>query len=874
MSSHMNAPSTPRRPEILAPAGSPESLLAALSAGADAVYFGLDEGFNARARAANFPVAELRQTVRRIHRAGAKAFITLNTLVFEPELPAVERLLRAIADAFADAIIVQDPAVALLAKSLCPTLAVHASTQMTVSDADGAKFAQSLGCSRLVAPRELSIAEIARLTASSPLEVEVFIHGALCVSWSGQCLTSEAWGGRSANRGQCAQSCRMPYDLILDGEFRNIGDIKYLLSPKDLAGARAVPALHKAGVVSLKIEGRQKGPQYVATAVSGYRKWVEAVATGHETSEAQIAADLRDMGLSYTRGFSDGFLAGSDHQSLVEGRFPKHRGLSLGTVEGVAGKDVFVVPHGDERPWTGALIQDGPRTRPKGVVSSPLRGIGGSAEAATGPREANIAVAPGMGVVFDDGHPEDKREPGGPIFRVTPRGSGWVLGFGDPGPDLSRVRRGQRVWVTQDPALVKNTDRLLSAGDPTGRLAVDLKVTGAAGVPLTVEARQGDFRVSVTSEIPLETSAAKGLDEGIIADKLGGFGGTAYHLRHLDVTALPAGMHLPVSELKRIRRAVVTELDAAWDVPRSHACAELPVWQSLKDLPIPKGIGDQGPRRVVPLCRDLAQLDAAIDAGCTEVELDWMELVGLGKAVERARSRGLKIHLATLRVTKPGEEPIDARLSELKPDGYVVRHWGGMVRLLSTRTVAHGDFSLNVTNSVTARHLLAKGFRTLTPSHDLDEAQLFAMLDATPAAAWTMVLAHRIPTFHTEHCTYAHLLSEGRDFQTCGRPCESHRISLRDHLGNEHPVTVDASCRNTVFDSRFQTCAPLVPKLIARDVRRWRVEFTRESRDQALAILRAANALLTGRIDPDTFIHETRAVGRVGVGDGAMALIV
>jgi len=263
----MNAPSTPRRPEILAPAGSREALAAALAAGADAVYFGLDEGFNARARAANFPVAELKDTVRRIHKAGAKAFVTLNTLVFEPELPAVERILRAIADASVDAVIVQDPAVALLARRLCPTLHVHASTQMTVSDPDGATFAASLGCTRLVAPRELSVADIRTLTAASPIEVEVFIHGALCVSWSGQCLTSEAWGGRSANRGQCAQSCRMPYELVVDGTVRETYDVDYLLSPKDLAGARAVPALKDAGVASLKIEGRQKGPQYVSTAV-------------------------------------------------------------------------------------------------------------------------------------------------------------------------------------------------------------------------------------------------------------------------------------------------------------------------------------------------------------------------------------------------------------------------------------------------------------------------------------------------------------------------------------------------------------------------------------------------------------------------------
>ncbi|HEX8536506.1 MAG TPA: peptidase U32 family protein, partial [Cystobacter sp.] len=246
----------PRRPEILAPAGDLESLRAALASGADAVYFGLDEGFNARARADNFSLARLPETMALVHRAGARAYLTLNTLIFEPELPGVERLLRGVAAAGVDALIVQDPAVTLLARAICPQLELHASTQMTVSSAEGMRFARGLGVTRVVVPRELSTAEIRRLASQTDMELEVFIHGALCVSWSGQCLTSEAWGGRSANRGQCAQSCRMPYDLVVDGQTRELGEVRYLLSPKDLAGVRAVPDLVDSGVHSLKIEGR------------------------------------------------------------------------------------------------------------------------------------------------------------------------------------------------------------------------------------------------------------------------------------------------------------------------------------------------------------------------------------------------------------------------------------------------------------------------------------------------------------------------------------------------------------------------------------------------------------------------------------------
>src|ERR671939_1347759 len=205
------------KPELLAPAGDEDSLRAAVAAGADAVYFGLRGGFNARARADNFAAADLPRIFDFLHAKGVQGFVTFNTLVFDRELPVAEEALCAIARAGADAVLVQDLGAARLARAVCPALPLHASTQMTVSSAEGAAIARELGVTRLVLPRELSIEDIRKLAAGTDLELECFVHGALCVSWSGQCLTSEALQHRSANRGQCAQSCRLPYDLIVDG---------------------------------------------------------------------------------------------------------------------------------------------------------------------------------------------------------------------------------------------------------------------------------------------------------------------------------------------------------------------------------------------------------------------------------------------------------------------------------------------------------------------------------------------------------------------------------------------------------------------------------------------------------------------------------
>jgi len=890
-----------RMPEVLAPAGEETALAAALAAGADAVYFGLAEGFNARARAGNFSLETLPATVARIHRAGARAYLALNTLIFEGELGFVERVVRHAAECGVDALIVQDPAVAVIARALCPALAVHASTQMTISSPEGARFAKSLGATRVVVPRELSVDEIRRFAEGTDIELEVFIHGALCVAWSGQCLSSSTWSGRSANRGECAQSCRLPYELVVDGETRDLGEVAYLLSPKDLAGLRAVEDLADIGVHGLKIEGRQKSATYVFTATGTYRRFVDVVARGAAAEgEAQARADLLRASLAYTRGFSDGFLGGSDHQTLVEGRFPKHRGVLLGSVTRVVPGAVIVEPAPAGRPWTGALAGEAPRTGPTGVPAAALQGFGGAGGASEGPQPALLEPRAGMGVVFDAGEPEDKSEPGGPIFRVEDLGRGsWRLGFGQPGPDLTRVAPGQRVWVTSDPSLARETEKVVGAGEPEGRIGVRLTVTGNAGEPLAaafVSTRGSDAlapRVEGRSASALAPATGGGLNKTLLREKLGALGGTPFRLEALDASGLAPGLHLPVSELKALRRTLVEALGGLVERGPTREVLGSDVLEPLRSAaqagrasapPTPLASQEA---LLLPLCREAEQLEAVIEAGCTEVELDWMELVGLQRAVTRAREAGLKVTLATVRVQKPGEEGYDSRLAALAPDGVLVRHWGALVHFAEARAQAraqpgrlgvrrpllHGDFSLNVSNSLTAGELFARGLDTLTVSHDLDAEQLTALLRASDPGRFTVVLHHRMPTFHTEHCVYSHLLSQGRDFRTCGRPCERHRVSLKDQRGREHPVIVDVGCRNTVFHEAAQSTAALAPHLLGLGVRRFRVEFVRESRLQVLSALAAYRALLRGRLSPAEAARQAGAVEQVGVSPRGMAAL-
>jgi putative protease len=845
---------TPFRPEILAPAGDRDALAAALAAGADAVYFGLDDGFNARARATNFPSDGLAEVVAWVHRAGARVYVTLNTLVFEPELAVVEELIRRVAASGADAIIVQDPAVALIARAVCPALEVHASTQMTASSPLAVELLRELGLVRVVVPRELSVDEIRAYREATDVQLEVFVHGALCIAWSGQCLSSEAWGGRSANRGQCAQACRLPYDLVVDGETRELGDVAYLLSPKDLVGLDAVPALAEIGVASLKIEGRLKGPAYVATAVAQYRRAVDPTFE----PAAEIPMDRDALDVAYSRGSSAGFLAGADHQTLVEGRFPRHRGLPIGRVERIEGDELDVVIDPAQRPITGG--------RAIGVATPP-----------PAPRPS-VDVRAGMGVVFESGTPE-LAEQGGPIFAAARTPRGYRLRFGDPGPDLGKVKVGDFVWVSSDPRVTRGGDRAVIAGRGSlGRIAMSLSVHGQPGAPLEIRATARGHEARARTTSSLAAARGAGITGELVADKVGALGGTPFHLGSIDASNLTPGLHVPVSELKDLRRALVAELDAKLAIVDRTVAPTSVIESVRRQHAISPAVSEaRGPRPealpplVVPLCRDDAQLDGALDAGATEVELDWMELVGLARAVTRARARGAKVTVATVRVQKPGEERIDAHLARLEPDAVLVRSWGSLAYFAAhPGPTLHGDFSLNVTNSITAAWVLARGLATVTAAHDLDRDQLAALLDVAPRGRIAVTVHHHIPTFHTEHCVYAHLLSTGRDFRDCGRPCEEHRIALRDRVGLVHPVIVDVGCRNTVFNAQAQSAAQLVPDLLARGVRRFRVELVRETAAETAELVTAYAQLVAGALAPAEVVRRAAAHEQFGITRGTM----
>ncbi len=826
-------------PELMSPAGYYPQLRAAVEAGADAVYFGLKH-FSARSKV-GFATAELPEVVQELHGRAVRGYVTFNTLVFGGELRAARRALEAIQAAGADAVIVQDVAAAALAREVAPDVEVHGSTQMSITSAQGADLARTFGCSRVVLGRELSLQDIAKVRLGTDVEIEVFVHGALCVSYSGQCFSSEAWGGRSANRGQCAQACRLPYDLLVDGTKRELGEYRYLLSPGDLYALHQVPELARIGVTSLKIEGRYKSADYVALTTAAYREALDAVRQGRAPRITK--EDERDLEQVYSRGLGPWFMQGTDHQQVVVGRAPRHRGVLLGEVVGLANESLTLRP------------------APEAPVAKP-----------------------GDGVVLDAAQRRspDEREEGGPLVKVEAVAGGLArLEFLRGSVDLRRVAPGDWLWRTHDAAIDSKARPYLSAEDPFFTRPLHVKVMAHVGQPITVEASadgaKGLVDAAVHGTEPLQAAARHGLNAEQLMRQLGRLGGTPYHLGELTLD-LAGGPFVPVSELNRLRRELVAAVQAARERPPQGSGAVHVVGHHSQPSPVnttPRPADGLG--RLHLLVRTPEQLDAALalvaDRAAAwpiaSVTLDYLELYGLRPSVDRAQALGVLVRVASPRVLKPTEQNIVKFLLSLGCT--VLVRSGGLLHDLARlptkeRPLLVGDFSLNVTNVQSARAYLGLGLGAITPGHDLNARQVADLARELGGSVLEAVAYQHLPVFHMEHCVFCRFLSDGHDFRDCGHPCEKHRLALRDSRGREHPVLADVGCRNTVFNGEAQTAARHVADWWNAGLRDYRLEFVHESAAHVGAVTEAFTSALraAARGDFRAAVLEERLTTAVG----------
>jgi U32 family peptidase len=838
------ASASPPRPELLAPAGDWEALRAAVANGADAVYFGLSN-FNARHRATNFTLDELPEVLAYLHQRNVRGYVAFNTLVFSDELPEAVRFLTAVALAGADAVIVQDLGLARLIHRLAPGLPVHASTQMTLTEARGIEFVRQLGVERVILARELSLADIERVAAGTEQPLEVFVHGALCVAYSGQCLTSEALGGRSANRGQCAQACRMPYELVVDGVERDLGDRAYLLSPQDLAAYDLIERLVRLGVCSLKIEGRLKSAQYVAGTTQTYRAALDAALTGQPfalSRQGQL-----DLAQSFSRGLTHGFLDGVNHQVLVHGRFPKSRGVRVGTVVRTTGRGVVVALAG---------------------------------------ADAGAFVKPGDGVVFDEGRPEQD-EQGGRVFAVTPardrKGGRLVeLAFGRGAVNLAALSAGSIVWKTDDPALRRRLERSYTQDRPLQRTPLTFRVSGRIGGPLRLTAcDNAGAEVEVSWPGQLQRAEKHPVSVELLREQLGRLGETPFALAGVE-TELPEPVLVPKSVLNDLRRQAVARLIEERTRLRGIRIAEPDALDQLRQEAAASAPAEGAGPNLYVLVRSLEQLEAVLDwqppaplRRPALVYCDFEDVRRYREAVARARTAGLPIGLATLRIVKPGEEGFLRQIAGYGPDVLLVRNLAGLTlyREEAPDTPLVGDFSLNVANELTADLLARHGLARMVPSYDLNWEQLSALVRRTDPGRFEVVIHQHMPMFHMEHCVFAAFLSTGKDWRDCGRPCDRHHVELRDRVGAAFPVAADAGCRNTVFNAVAQSAAEFVGRMRGLALRHFRAELLREQASEVGPLLERYGRVLAGLDNGRTTWRQLQVLNQLGVTRGTLQLV-
>ena len=827
------------RPELLSPAGDWECARAAVENGADAIYFGL-ERFNARMRANNFTAADLPKLMEFLHLRGVKGYVTFNTLVFQNEMADAEDYLRAIITAGVDAAIVQDVGICRLIRKLSPDFPIHASTQMTVTSAAGVEFARELGCQLVVLARECSLKEIEKIqaqdsaamlaTGQSALPLEVFVHGALCVAYSGQCLTSEVLGGRSANRGECAQACRMPYELISDGQPVPLGDKRYLLSPQDLAGLEVLPDLVRAGLASLKIEGRLKTPEYVANITRVYRQALDAAIDPEAFAKVRQGTRY-DLEMGFSRGLYTGWFKGINNQELAHARFGKKRGVLLGRVNRVVGERIAI------------------------QLEAPLK--------------------PGDGVVFDAGKPDQKEE-GGFVYTLEVRGQETLLGFGHGDLDYARINAGDRLWKTSDPELDRRLRQTFTGTQPRFQRPLDFEVHGVKGGSLTLIANDGEGHVvQVASTIQLAPAEKQPLTTEKLQEQFGRLGGTPFKLGTLK-NLLTEPLMLPVSELNRLRRETVAQMEELrrrplrWTLTPATA-GELEVRSPTESTATES---TRQPELLV-LVRNLAQLEAALECGVQTLYCDfadpkkYREAVQLTHCASGCAAPQRTIWVAPPRIFKMGEEWTLNQVRSCNADGYLVRNYDHLKFFADCRKV--GDFSLNVANRLTADYFHHRfGLERVTASYDLNVQQLTALLESAPPDWFEITIHQHMPMFHMEHCVFCAFLSKGTDYTNCGRPCDHHEVKLRDRVGAAHPLMADVGCRNTVFQSVAQSGAEYVGRMLALGARHFRVEFLNETPAQVTQTITRYRQLLRGEIDGSQVWRELKLLNQLGVTRGQM----
>ena len=764
--------------ELLAPVGGQEALKAAIENGADAVYLG-GKMFSARSSAHNFSLEELEEALSYAHLRGAKIYVAVNTLIANQEIEELLSYVKSLQEIGVDAIIVQDLGVLNLLRNTFPNLPVHVSTQMTIHNLEGVKFLEGLGVKRVVLSRELSAAEISFIKANCQAELEVFVHGALCVSYSGQCLMSSIIGGRSGNRGRCAQPCRLPYQLVdkNNNPLANEKDIgSYLLSPRDMKLINYLPDLWASGVDSLKIEGRMKKPEYVAAVVRIYRQAIDNFLAA--PLDFKIAEqEERELAQVFNRDFTSQYFEGKADRDLMSYRRPNNRGVYLGRVERYNPEQNLTLIKLENRLAKGDGIE---------IWVSQGGRVGGT-----------------VNFLLLNGEEQEEAQ------------RGQTVGIKIEG----KIRPGDRVFKTYDEGLNWRARQSFTSPVPLRKFPVAVRVIGRKDQSLVIEIRDSQERLGCGStDFKAQTALKRPLTREFLEEHLAKLGNTIFYLDRLELDIV-GDLMVPVSEINKARRIAIEELEGKIINDNTHKVYvnQRVIGKALSSSTKVTKNSKEVPKPLLTLAvENLEGVKSGVEGGADVLYLGG-ELLGCRQEITKEEwreahtyclDRGKKLYLATPKIIKDKDlnrwKDFFSQLSETPPMGILVANLGILHLLKQTFSYPVViDYPLNIFNTFALEFLadnLEGSLVRVTLSPELNFKQLEDLGARNTNIGLECLVEGYLPMMVLEHCMLGNLLGKGGK-KGCPRPCQKDEYFLRDRLGVKFPVWTDPYCRTHVLNS-------------------------------------------------------------------------